>query len=202
MANDRKPIISIDPYVPSTVPLLGNDNPALNNFLSNEFRRISYPLSMLADHWTPRYQIVLHGASSPTSLSSTVQTAADYSDMTISNKIGDQVVTIDLVAGQITFNTPAAHQLLVKIDCSMILDRISGSNNTTILMHLIIDGSSQIIASAFSSNQTSHLSMYGGFLGNINGNAVVSIGLSYVGAAVISHINSFFDLQILDIKIS
>jgi len=200
VANNPKTITGIEPYVPGVTPVLGSEM-TLKTYLSNEFKKISYPLHTLAEYWQPTYQIALHGAVLPTALNSTVAAVTNYADVTISQRISNKSVSVDQVTGEIDLGASAMMHLqqLVKVDCSMIMERSSGTNNTTLLMHLIIDGVSQVIASAFSSNQTSHLSMYGGFLGAINSDAVVSIGLSYEGSAVVSHINSFFDLQVLGV---
>jgi len=199
MSGHRKSLTHIEHYLPSPVPTLGNNNPLLTEYLNNEFRRLSYPLRTLSGNWHPGYQLGLHGASLPTALTSTVQTITNYTDSIESHDEISHNVVIDPVAGTFEFGSAASLQLLIKIDCSVVLDRLSGSNNTALLMHLNIDGATQIITSDFASNQVNYMSMYGGFMGTINGNALVSIGISYVGSATVSYVNSFFDLQVLGI---
>jgi len=197
MANGIKTLNVIQPYTPSDVPILGMDNPVLSQFLADEFKKISYPLTTLSNDFAPRYEVSMRGATMPTALTSSVQAVDNYAEGVASREVYNTNVVIDPIAGTITFGSDPSIQLLLKVDASLVMDRLSGSNNTTVFLHLVIDGVSQIISSSFASNQTDFMSLYGGFLGAVNGDSMVFLGVSYGGSANVAYVNSFRDIQVL-----
>lgn len=193
---ELKIVNALPAYIPDPTPLILEDVP---RYLDVELVRISELMRPLLDTFSPPIAASMLNPQAPLTITLPHQPLTNYEIAYTGYADQYANVSIDPIAGTVTFGGAGDVNLLVKITANLILELGTYGFNETLSLFVSIDGIRKPLDISFiASNKEDFVSLHGSTLLFIPSDSVMFLEINGSASGTVSYVSGDFEVQYID----